>query len=297
PQPESPSHTTPKPNRGKGTARDTNESPPKLVKASTKVRADLDTPALIPFEINGKLYHLTNKEILAHYELEERKQKAAHEAKLLALSKLELIKIIHKEATKAGVDPKALSSKKGGQEFLKIQDAEIKVLNKEHSKKIQKAKELRKKMIDQYRWTTTNRRKSKTIIDIHIHPNTKPVAITVYKGNDKNNFDVHKPFRKRKHRELEPEVRIPGLKCNRSLPEGVPFINNLVIEHPENVIFFIDVFDDEAFKKMSDVHKVDVDTLLTYLVMDSNINTPTNQKFYAILRSLIDSHPDKENPK
>ncbi|GKC51106.1 hypothetical protein Tco_1073851, partial [Tanacetum coccineum] len=27
--------------------------------------------------------------------------------------------------------------------------------------------------------------------------------------------------RKRKAQELEPEVRIPGFECNRSLPEGV----------------------------------------------------------------------------
>ncbi|GJY56013.1 hypothetical protein Tco_0455128, partial [Tanacetum coccineum] len=32
--------------------------------------------------------------------------------------------------------------------------------------------------------------------------------------------------RKRKTQELEPEVRIPGLECNRSLPKGVQFVNN-----------------------------------------------------------------------
>ncbi|GKC49879.1 hypothetical protein Tco_1072624 [Tanacetum coccineum] len=67
---------------------------------------------------------------------------------------------------------------------------------------------------------------------------------------------------------LEPKVHIPGLECNRSLLEGVQFVNNQVIEHPENGIFFIDVFGDEAFQRMSDIHK-----------------------------SLIDSHPDKEKPK
>ncbi|GKD73443.1 hypothetical protein Tco_1331725 [Tanacetum coccineum] len=83
----------------------------------------------------------------------------------------------------------------------------------------------------------------------------------------KRNFDVHNPFkladfgiteldkfgpiiqkkkntivkdlmtslgkRKRKHMELEPEIKVPGLECNRSLPEGVPFMNNMVIEEPE----------------------------------------------------------------
>nr|GFB54264.1 hypothetical protein [Tanacetum cinerariifolium] len=29
--------------------------------------------------------------------------------------------------------------------------------------------------------------------------------------------------------ELEPEIKVPRLECNRSLPEGVPFVNNMVI--------------------------------------------------------------------
>nr|GFA16959.1 hypothetical protein [Tanacetum cinerariifolium] len=101
--------------------------------------------------------------------------------------------------------------------------------------------------------------------------------------------------RKRKAQELEPKFRIPRLECNRSLPKGVQCVNNQVTEHPKNEIFFIDVFGDEAFHKMSDIHKVVVDTLLGYLVMALNINTPANQRFYALLRSLIESHPDKEN--
>ncbi|GJU21821.1 retrovirus-related pol polyprotein from transposon TNT 1-94, partial [Tanacetum coccineum] len=84
PKPET-SLLTPKPNRRKGMARDTNELPRKLVKSSTKVHPDPDAPSHIPFEINGKLYHLTNEEIQAHYELEERQKKAAKEVKLLAL--------------------------------------------------------------------------------------------------------------------------------------------------------------------------------------------------------------------
>ncbi|GJU92577.1 hypothetical protein Tco_1317333 [Tanacetum coccineum] len=84
--------------------------------------------------------------------------------------------------------------------------------------------------------------------------------------------------RKKKHQKLELEVPIPGLECIRSLPKGISFVNNLVIEQPENGLFFIDVFGDEAFQRMNDIHKVDVNTLLTYLVMASNINTPANQR-------------------
>ncbi|GJU48808.1 retrovirus-related pol polyprotein from transposon TNT 1-94 [Tanacetum coccineum] len=53
--------------------------------------------------------------------------------------------------------------------------------------------------------------------------------------------------RKRKHMELEPEINVPGLECNRSLPEGILFVNIMVIEEPEYGIFFIDVFGDQAF--------------------------------------------------
>nr|GEW79740.1 hypothetical protein [Tanacetum cinerariifolium] len=107
-------HTTPKPDRGKGIAKDTNESPRKLVKTSTEVCLDLDAPVHFPFKINGKLYHFTNKEIQAYYELEERNQKATMEAKLLEMKKSELIKVFHEEAAKAGVDHKILASAKGG---------------------------------------------------------------------------------------------------------------------------------------------------------------------------------------
>ncbi|GJY67672.1 hypothetical protein Tco_0470654 [Tanacetum coccineum] len=43
--------------------------------------------------------------------------------------------------------------------------------------------------------------------------------------------------------------------------------------------------------------KVDVDTLLSYLVMASNIDTLANQRFCAVMRSMIESHLDKEKLK
>nr|GEV00439.1 zinc finger BED domain-containing protein RICESLEEPER 2 [Tanacetum cinerariifolium] len=282
-QPESP-QAAPKADRGKGTARDTNESPPKLVKASTK----------------------------AHLDKEEKQKKATKEARLLEMNKFELIK-----------------------------KAELNVLNKERPEKLIEAKELRKKRIDQYRWTTSSRLKPKTITNIHIHLNTKPIIITVYIGNDRRNFEVNNPFRigdfrvtewdklgpvikkkknkvfgelmtslgKKYHRlkviprkigitpslltprqalypalgrnrmaHESPEVCILGLECNRSLPEGVSFVNNLVTKQPKNGLFFIDVFGNEAFQRMNNIYKVDVDTLLTYLMMYLNVSTPTNQR-------------------
>ncbi|GKE18279.1 hypothetical protein Tco_1425856 [Tanacetum coccineum] len=70
--------------------------------------------------------------------------------------------VIQEEATKVGVDPKILASAKGGQEFKKIQDAD--------------------------------RLKPKPATDVKIHPNIKPEVLTVYRGNDRRNFDVHNPF-------------------------------------------------------------------------------------------------------
>ncbi|GJR60332.1 hypothetical protein Tco_1502494 [Tanacetum coccineum] len=205
-QPKSP-QATPKPDRGKGKVTYDTKSPPKLVKASSKVHPNPDAPIRVPYEIHERCISLLNKKSRLIWT--ERKRK----------SKLQ---------EKQGL---------GGQEFRKIQDAEIKVLNREHSKKIKKAKELRKKRLDQYRWTTSSRLKPETITDIHIHPNTKPVE-------------------EKKIQELEPDTRIPGLECNIILPEGIPFVKNLVIEQPKNEMFFIYVFGDKAFQTMSDIHKV-----------------------------------------
>ncbi|GJU47680.1 hypothetical protein Tco_1217235 [Tanacetum coccineum] len=97
-------------------------------------------------------------------------------------------KIIGSSSRPQLIDPIVeVHSSKGGQEFIKIQDADM--------EKLKKARELKKKRIEQYGWTTTSRRKPETITDILIHPNTKHVAITVYSGNDRRNFEVHIPFR------------------------------------------------------------------------------------------------------
>nr|GEW14260.1 copia protein [Tanacetum cinerariifolium] len=79
--------------------------------------------------------------------------------------------------------------------------------------------------------------------------------------------------RKRKHIELEPKIKVPRLECNRSLPGGVLFVNNMVIEEPKDGIFFTDVFGDQAFQRWNDIYKVRVDSLVSYLVMSSMIET------------------------
>ncbi|GKC82338.1 hypothetical protein Tco_1138055 [Tanacetum coccineum] len=228
---------------------------------------DPDTLVLVPYEVNGKMFQLNNEEIQAHLDKEEKLEKATREARL---SKSELIK-----------------------EFIKKQKAELNVLNKERLKKLEKAKVLKKKRIDQYKWTISSRLKPETTTDIHIHPNTKPVVITVYRGNDQRNFEVHNSFRfGKKYDRLKV---IPGeIRITSSLPALDKLLSK---SQAEKGRFKSYVFGDEAFQRMSDIHKVDVDTLLTYLVMASNVNTPANQRFCMVLRSLIDNHPDKEKLK
>ncbi|GKC98022.1 copia protein [Tanacetum coccineum] len=97
--------------------------------------------------------------------------------------------------------------------------------------------------------------------------------------------------------ELEPEIRVPGLECNQTLPENVSFVHNMVIKEHEHGMFFIDVFGDQAFQRMNDMHKVDIKTLLTYLVMASNITTPENTRFCLKLRKMIAEHLDQEKLK
>ncbi|GJT48957.1 hypothetical protein Tco_0975114 [Tanacetum coccineum] len=227
-----------------------------------------------------------------YWDKEEKIKKATKEAKLLAMSRPEVIKVVREEAKKLRIDPKEAISTKAGETFKKAQDAEYEFLKREHSKKVKRLTEL-------------NRRRAEE-----------------YMNNDKRNFDVHNPFRfidfeiieldelgpiiqkkknfvvkdlmiylskryerlkkipeelriqsalpapipeqassqtsgrKRKHMELEPEVKVPGIECNRSLPEGVPLVNNMVIEEPEYGIFFTNVFGDHAFQRWDDIHKL-----------------------------------------
>ncbi|GJV03493.1 hypothetical protein Tco_1337062 [Tanacetum coccineum] len=172
------SHATPRIDKGKGIETESDEDPSKkLVPASTIIRPGPDEPVRFKFMINGKIVYLIEQEIQDYWDKEEKMKKAAEEAKLFAMSRPEVIKVVQEEAEKIGLDPR-----------------KIVVLNPEQS------------------LSQTSRRK-------------------------------------RKYMELEPKVKLPGLECNRSLPEGVPFVNHMVIEEPEYVIFFIDVFGDQAFQR------------------------------------------------
>ncbi|GJX10455.1 hypothetical protein Tco_0200314 [Tanacetum coccineum] len=313
------SHATLRIDKGKGIATEPDVDPSKrIVPASTIIRPDPDEP------VRDK---------------EEKIKKDAEKAKLLVMSRHEVIKLVQEEAEKIGLDPRKIASAKAGKKFKKAQDSEHEVLKREHSKK------------------------PEPITDVRIHPNTKPIVASIFRINDKRNFDVHQPFkfldfgitkldelgliiqkkknsivkdlmtslskryerfkkileelgiqfalpalvpkqassqnsgRKRKHMELEPEVKVPGLECNRSLPEGVPFVNHMVIEELEYGIFFINVFGDQAFQRWDDIHKVGVDCLVSYMVMASMVKTEENARFSLKLRKMIADHPDQDKLK
>nr|GEX22218.1 hypothetical protein [Tanacetum cinerariifolium] len=310
------SHIAPKTNKGKGIATESDKDPlKKLVPTSTIVRPDPDEEVKVPYTINGEMYHLTDREMRAYLDKEEKIKKAAEEARILAISKPEVIKVVQEEAKKLGINPKEEISTKDGEQFKKAQDAEHEVLKRGHSKKVKKLTKLNKRRAEEYMWTMTNRIRPEPITNVKIHPKTKPVVVYVFMNNDKRNFDVHNPFkftdfeiteldelgpviqkkknlifkylmtslskryerlkkipkelgiqfalpapvpeqassqtlgRKRKHMELELNVKVPGLECNMSLLEGIPFVNNMVIEKPEYGIFFTDVFGDQAFQR------------------------------------------------
>nr|GEW05382.1 uncharacterized mitochondrial protein AtMg00810-like [Tanacetum cinerariifolium] len=267
---------------------------------------------------------------------EEQIKKAEEEARLNAICKIEVIKVVRKEAKKLGIHTKEAISTKAGELFKKAQDAEHDVLKRQHTEKVRKSLELRKHKYDSYMWIVSSRLKPKPIIDIKIHLKINPVVITVYRGTDGRNFDVHKPFlfgafgiseldelreiipknkntvsalpapeqassqtsrRKQKHMELEPETRILGLECNQTLFENVPFVNNMVIEEPGYGIFFTDEFGDQAFQRWSDIDKVGLEALVSYLVAASMVKSPKNARFSMKLRKLIAKYPEQEKLK
>ncbi|GJT53002.1 hypothetical protein Tco_0988056 [Tanacetum coccineum] len=277
------------------------------------------------------MYLLINDEINAHMEKEEKLKKVEEEARLFAISKPEVIKVVREEAKKLGIHPKAAITTKDGEMFKKAQDAEHDALKRKHAEKVRKSLELKKHIYDKYMWTISSRLKPEKIIDVKIHLNTKPVVITVFRGTDGRTFEVHNPFafgnfgiseldelrdiipkkknaivkdlmnslsqRKRKHMELEPKTKNPGLECNRALPENVPFVNNMVIEELELGIFFTNEFCDQSFQRWSDINKVGIDALVSYLVSASMVSSLEKARFSMKLKKLIAEHPDQEKLK
>ncbi|GJY16217.1 hypothetical protein Tco_0386639 [Tanacetum coccineum] len=73
----------------------------------------------VPYMINEKMHYPTNDEIAEHLEKDELIKKAAEQARLLAITKPEVVKVVREEAVKIGIDPKRITSAKEGEKFKK----------------------------------------------------------------------------------------------------------------------------------------------------------------------------------
>nr|GFA32079.1 hypothetical protein [Tanacetum cinerariifolium] len=71
----------------------------------------------------------------------------------------------------------------------------------------------------------------------------------------------------------------------------------MVIEELEYGIFFIDEFGDQAFQRWSDIDKVGMEALMSYLVAASMFKSSKNKIFSMKLRKLVVEHPDQEKLK
>ncbi|GJY25343.1 hypothetical protein Tco_0400069 [Tanacetum coccineum] len=179
----------------KGIATESDDDPSKkLVKASSIVRPDPGEPVRVEFMINRKVVYLIEQEIQDYWDKEEQIKKAEGETRLLEMTKPEVIKVVQKEAEKIGLDPRAIKGEKADEMFKKSQDAKHVVLKRQHTEKVIKSLELRKHKYDSYMWNVSSRLKPEPITNIKIYSKTKPVVITVYRGTNGRNFEVHEPF-------------------------------------------------------------------------------------------------------
>ncbi|GJZ72763.1 hypothetical protein Tco_0636909 [Tanacetum coccineum] len=209
------SQATPIIDKGKGIATELDEDPSKrLVHASTIIRPNPD-----------------------ELDKEEKIKKATEEAKLLAMSRPKVNKVVQEEAKKIGLYPRKIASAKVGMKFKKTKDVGFEVSRESTIKRSNhtKKKELRFHKNSDILCKRYERLK-KIPKELGIQ-SALPAPVPEQASSQTSG-------RKRKHMELEPEVKVPRLDCNRSLHEGVPFVNHMVIEEPEYGIFFIDVFVD-----------------------------------------------------
>nr|GFA96266.1 hypothetical protein [Tanacetum cinerariifolium] len=158
----------------------------KLVKASSVVRPDPDEP------------------------------KAEEEARLNAISKNEVIKVVREEAKKLGIHPKEAITTKASELFKKAQDAEHDVLKRQHTKKLRKSLELRKHK------EIISKKKNEVVKDLMNSLSQRyerlrqiPEELGIQSALlAPEQAPSQTSGRKQKHMKLEPETRIHGLECN-----------------------------------------------------------------------------------
>ncbi|GKB50347.1 hypothetical protein Tco_0901100 [Tanacetum coccineum] len=299
------SQVTPIVDIGKVVATEEYSPPPKVVKASKEVRADHNGPVLIDREVDGIIVQIPNDQLQEYVDKKERMDRAMKEAQQ---SEPVIKKIAAEIVSEANV------MIKGTKDFIKHQDAHIKVLIRAHIEKLKQKAELRNKRNNDPRnfdvhknfkfgdfsiseWDELSviipKKKNKVVsklmtslINNYERLNQIPGKLGLKLSFPLPEQNPSLPMRKRKAMELEPETYIIGLHCRKELPEGVKFVNNLVIEQPEHGLFFIDAFREEAFQRVDDMHKVETETLMGYKVMASNVKTDANLRFGLLMSEM-----------
>ncbi|GKD82793.1 hypothetical protein Tco_1349632 [Tanacetum coccineum] len=147
-----------------------------------------DAPIFVPYEINGKNFHHTEEQIQAYIDKEEQIKKAAKEAKMFEITKTEVIKVVQEEAEKIGLDPKKIISAKVGKNtqldelgliIEKKKNSIIKDLMTSLGKRYERLKKIPKELRIQSALPALEQAPSQSL------------------------------KRKRKHMELEPEIKVP----------------------------------------------------------------------------------------
>nr|GEW83521.1 retrovirus-related Pol polyprotein from transposon TNT 1-94 [Tanacetum cinerariifolium] len=101
---------------------------------------------------------------------------------------------------------------------------------------------------------------------IRLDPKKITSAKAVYKGTDGKNFDVHKPF----------AFGVFGISELDELREIIPKNKNAVIQDLMNSLS----------RRWSDIDKVRMEALVSYLVATSMVKSPENARFNTIITSL-----------
>ncbi|GJT23375.1 hypothetical protein Tco_0893312 [Tanacetum coccineum] len=216
---------------GKGIATEAQSEPQrKLVKASSIIRPGPDAQILVPYTINGKLFNLTAEYIQAHMDKEDQIKRAKEEDKL--------------------IHPKVVITTQAGEKFKKAQDAEHDVLKRKHTEKARRSLELMKSKYENYIGTDGGtfdihnpfafgnfgiseldelreiipKKKNAIVKDLmnslsrryeRIKKTLKELRIKSALPAPIPKQDSTKPSgKKRKHMELEPEIKSPGLEYN-----------------------------------------------------------------------------------
>ncbi|GJR08318.1 hypothetical protein Tco_0790970 [Tanacetum coccineum] len=296
--------------------------------------ANIEFIVLVPYTINRKLHYLTTEQIEAYMDKEEKIKKAEEEARLLVINKPKVIKVVQKEVLKRKHTEKVRKSlelrKHKYDNYTWTISSRLKLEKITDIKIYPKTKPV---VITVYRGTdsrTFDVHNPFTFGDFgileldelrEIIPKKKKVVVKDLMNSLSRRYERIKKIpeelgipsalpapipkqtsskssrRKRKHIEFEPGIKNPGLECIRTLPENVLFINNMVIKEPEYRSFFIDEFDDQVFQRWSDINKVGMEALVSYLVADSMVQSPKNARFSMKLKKLIAEHPEQEKLK